>query len=1110
MLEAGLYQPSKATTNPVVTIPTTWRTTHAVRHRVTRCTARGMYAAIPDMTKRYRHDSGFDEQRTQVLADNTAQSILNNLTRLRSGQPDTSRWIWELVQNARDAARDSQGQLTVSVRQSADSVVFEHDGGSFDSKEVIHLIYHGSTKVESDDTIGQYGSGFLTTHLLSSKIEVSGHLKDGRGFCFLLERSLTSVDDMTIAMQKAFEDFKTSLRPASGDAVTRFKYPMSPDAEKTVAAGIAQLRHCAPYVLAFNKDFCRIRVSTPEGQTDYTATSRDSVSSCDRVTQVTVAEKANDKEVERCYFLAERADVMVAVPIASTRAVPLGPVPRIFVGFPLVGTEDFSFPAVINSRLFKATPERDGVFLKDLDLPNPDLIHIACELLVDLLKCVLSQDIRDAHILSTIPTLREREWFDKEWLTRCLLDLISRIRNTRLLRTCTGKIIPSVDAAVPFTDNGDVTELWQLFQQVIDYRERLVCQEEAAGWAKALRSWLRFHKSDLDEVYDGRALIRCIAEKSGVTEDSPGTVEQLRKALGDGSENTVTWLSRCHDFLKSVGLGEYSEQHCIVPSQEGILCRLDKLYRDTGIDNDLKKIARILSWDLELRDQGMKSLDEKPGKGDRGTEDVLTRLIARVMSKANDQVFQEASASLFSYLVAQQEWHKLKNFVVYSQGDSAETIELGGSDPPLAPLGAWEPTARTFSDLFPKRRILAERFYTVVPDASAWSVLDREGLVLSELLIHCNRKTNTLRHDEPRDEDRDHESEDEMSVTKIAYMQTSDIGIMNRVRKSPRLAYMLWRFLAEYVVSEKNCVLEQSARCECGTRHRYVVASWLEPVRNNRWIPKGKDSTGKADERNIAKLLRGNGASADGIWDALRDSGSGTHRLLKALGIAPNDVMKEWYPGESRRLEECIGKILALAGGAAERLEEAVEVLEEQAARRKTIRRNQRLGQYVENEVQNCLEAEGFEVQSRHEGADLEIILGDSGRFDLVREGRMWLVEIKATRADVVRMSRAQAREAVDRGNEYLLCVVPTGKEDTPTSETVRGSMRFVEDIGLRLTELVQGANKLDQERGKLISDEKQGVRLEVERGVERFRISETVWAAGFSIDELLGKLLNG
>ena len=110
--------------------------------------------------------SEFAEIRNRVLTDNTAQSVLNHLKALESNRAHVlTRWVWELLQNARDASANSDTELVASIEQTEGEVVFRHNGGNFKPEEIIHLIYHGSTKVESEETIGQYGSGFLTTHL---------------------------------------------------------------------------------------------------------------------------------------------------------------------------------------------------------------------------------------------------------------------------------------------------------------------------------------------------------------------------------------------------------------------------------------------------------------------------------------------------------------------------------------------------------------------------------------------------------------------------------------------------------------------------------------------------------------------------------------------------------------------------------------------------------------------------------------------------------------------------------------------------------------------------------------------------------------------------------
>ncbi len=90
-----------------------------------------------------------DAIKNRVLTENTAQGILNHLQELESNRARMQRrWIWELLQNARDASVDHDTHLVASIEVQDDEVVFQHNGRGFTTKEVAHLIYHGSTKIE--------------------------------------------------------------------------------------------------------------------------------------------------------------------------------------------------------------------------------------------------------------------------------------------------------------------------------------------------------------------------------------------------------------------------------------------------------------------------------------------------------------------------------------------------------------------------------------------------------------------------------------------------------------------------------------------------------------------------------------------------------------------------------------------------------------------------------------------------------------------------------------------------------------------------------------------------------------------------------------------------
>jgi len=72
-------------------------------------------------------DDTLEDARHEVLAENTAQAVHKHLNKLfQEAGRFRSRWIWELLQNARDAASDEG--VIVSLLYKSDSLIFRHTG----------------------------------------------------------------------------------------------------------------------------------------------------------------------------------------------------------------------------------------------------------------------------------------------------------------------------------------------------------------------------------------------------------------------------------------------------------------------------------------------------------------------------------------------------------------------------------------------------------------------------------------------------------------------------------------------------------------------------------------------------------------------------------------------------------------------------------------------------------------------------------------------------------------------------------------------------------------------------------------------------------------------
>src|SRR5262249_50908051 len=143
---------------------------------------------------------------------------------------------------------------------------------------------------------------------------------------------------------------------------------------------------------------------------------------------------------------------------------------------------------------------------------------------------------------------------------------------------------------------------------------------------------------------------------------------------------------------------------------------------------------------------------------------------------------------------------------------------------------------------------------------------------------------------------------------------------------------------------------------------------------------------------------------------------------------------------------------LADAAGGAKRVRELVDdiqndpgILENIAERRdnrERVRRNNRIGQLIEQLLCDALEASGLRVERTGTGSDFEVecdFLEEDREilFKLGAEGASTLLEVKSTRGDLVKMTPKQAETACGAKDGFALCVVPVW-EEVPSVEVIR------------------------------------------------------------------------
>ena len=273
--------------------------------------------------------------------------------------------------------------------------------------------------------------------------------------------------------------------------------------------------------------------------------------------------------------------------------------------------------------------------------------------------------------------------------------------------------------------------------------------------------------------------------------------------------------------------------------------------------------------------------------------------------------------------------------------------------------------------------------------------------------------------------------------------------------------------------------------------------------------------------------------TAQSLADLLRDSewepsslnkNPSVVKLLDAIGIRPFDLVQAFVSvnDEDRKEQDrFLTMILDAAEGDTNRLshvqeyiedlkndEELPRVLQERREQRRRGDENQSLGKRVEDLVRANLKDEGFVVRRKPIGSDFEIE-HDVVDIEVKGKDQTWLIEVKATRDQSVRITEKQAKTANKEGDRFLLCVVPIESGNGSLSlEDVRTSMRFVGNFGPRVASLCDHIDKFKGLRTKITADKVSGVQLEVNSGVTRVRVEASVWEEGFCLEDLRDRLL--
>ena len=567
--------------------------------------------------------------RNKAQETQAANKIIDMLKHIESKNDKTTsyRWIWELIQNAKDVA-NSSGTVDISINfdEKNKFIEFKHNGKLFSTKNIIFLIEQVSTKERGkiedkvQKTTGKFGTGFLTTHLLSKKVNVSGYLQDDgdKSYSFNIDLDRSSTEQSTII--KSIEESCLQLDKNSteinnvineNDFNTCFTYHLDNNGIKTAKNGLNNLIVSAPYVFAFVPEINSITVSATLLDGKYHQTITRGETNCtnlENAKAMSVNVTTNGKQNERFILVltdGETTNLALAVEVDIQNGDKLIKptcqyLPKLFCDFPLLGTDDFSFPVVINSAAFNPTEPRDGIYLTDKEFDGEEPLDIkenkaaivkAVELYIILLDYFLSQNYKGIYNITKISEPPAKEWLSEAWLNDKIIDkLKSHIQEVDLIDTHGGIRKPLRDywgdsfILIPnHLDNNIRSKLWELSSKL--FPEMLPKYEDLECWYNSL--WNECHNYSVED------LIERVEEFESIN-------ALWKKIDGD----VFSWLNEFYNLVYSKEYGFASKLNVeprIIPNQNGDFSSLSSLCYDYNIEEKYKEISLSINLDLKSK-----------------------------------------------------------------------------------------------------------------------------------------------------------------------------------------------------------------------------------------------------------------------------------------------------------------------------------------------------------------------------------------------------------------------------------------------------------------------------------------------------------------------------
>jgi hypothetical protein len=572
------------------------------------------------------------------------------------------RWFWELLQNA----SDYNNEVEVELELYSDKVIFKHNGKPFRPIDTENLIAPDSGKddqeTRTEDTIGQFGTGFISTHVLSSHVTVNGILKSEQReqyykFKFTLDRSgYTDKEMLKQAITKSSLESNESLQvheyiPESFDTI--FEYDLSRNLPsinqgQAVSPGLEYIYEVLPYTLAFMPKIKKVTIRNRNSKfVNYFGRSFTPQLEGNQFSVLIKTKSnanANITEEKRVFELQTEGDATVILGINDNNIIPYpDKLTKLFCSLPMIGTENFSCPVVINSRKFVPKTERDGIKLSNVDLVNRTIITSATKAYQNLINNLIAKDADGFYNIANwtyfTGDLNEKTWYFENVIT----PIKTHLSTSKVVRTASSRITIN-ELKIPYFTQEESKRV-----QPLDFY--LLCSSfipELIPIEKDYLFWFRNIDFNVFKSckYELKDLLQQVEDLSNLA--------NLKLKIKDAE----AWLVKLIELTLSID-ENLLDQFKIIPNQiDDFVYRKDDVNYDDCLDTNLIEIYDVLNnseyriYLLHRSFEGIKNLlpQTKTKKEHDLTKAIDDGFSSILESDRSDIKFQNGLKLMFKYI----------------------------------------------------------------------------------------------------------------------------------------------------------------------------------------------------------------------------------------------------------------------------------------------------------------------------------------------------------------------------------------------------------------------------------------------------------------------------